>query len=44
MKEECIFDNKRDIIFVGKLILRKLKYIIFMYLKVNEFKGIYCER
>lgn len=44
MKEERISDNKRDITFAGRLILRKLKHIISVYLKANESKGIYRER
>lgn len=36
MKEERISDNKRDTTFAGRLILRKLKHIISVYLKANE--------
>lgn len=44
MKEEWLFENKNGLIFVGKLILWKLKENIFVYLKVDDFEGIYCER
>lgn len=44
MKEEWLFENKNGLIFVGKLILWKLKENIFVYLKVDDLEGIYCER
>lgn len=43
MKEERISDNRRGTTFVGKLILRKLKQNISVYLKVDNSDGIYHE-
>lgn len=44
MKEERISDNRRGKTFVGKLILRKLKQNISVYLKVDNSEGVYRER
>lgn len=44
MKEERISDNRRGTTFVGKLILRKLKQNISVYLKVDNSEGIYREK
>lgn len=44
MKEERITENKRGTSFVGKLILRKLKQNISVYLKVHNSEGTYRER
>lgn len=44
MKEERITENKRGTSFVGKLILRKLRQNISVYLKVDDSEGTYRER
>lgn len=44
MKEERLSENKNGLTFVGKLILRKLKENISVYLKVDDSEGIYRER
>lgn len=44
MKEERLSENKNGLTFVGKLILRKLKENISVYLKVDDSEGTYRER